>query len=52
MILKRLISKYAKISFFGVIDKIEVNVTGDYRQTKKRNSETKFNYSALVARIS
>ena len=24
------------------------DVTEDYRQTKKRNSETKFNYSALV----
>jgi hypothetical protein len=25
------------------------DVTGDNGQTKKRNSETKFNYSALVA---
>ena len=26
------------------------DITGDYGQTKKRNSEPKFNYSALVAR--
>ena len=27
------------------------DITGNYGQIKKRNSELKFNYSALVARI-